>query len=224
MELQLSKQYPFNFVALAYEILQEPIDDAKLAMFNAVEVDAFLHGLSETEQKAVEAALGYREKPGVSYKLESYKKALTGVVCVFERERLNGRFGLVSLQDFNNLAMSWAEIAGVIAKIDRLPDQFCAYRWLFEIRERLAMSLVNMKCYNERYPKLPDEELRDYPVSDFDMDSYGRQLLMENKINTVGDLTTVTADYLTNINGFGERRLENVRANLKALGTHLLGE
>ena len=56
------------------------------------------------------------------------------------------------------------------------------------------------------------------------MDSEGRQILIDDGLDTVGDLIRVTADYLLSLDRFGEKRLEAVRDNLAELGVHLLGE
>ena len=54
MNLQLSKQYPFNFVAFAFEVLEKPIDERALAKFDAYEVDVFLHERGMAEKNALE--------------------------------------------------------------------------------------------------------------------------------------------------------------------------
>ena len=57
MKLQLSKQYPFNFVAMAFKIAGREIDERALAKFDAYEVDAFLQERGPAEQAAIEWAL-----------------------------------------------------------------------------------------------------------------------------------------------------------------------
>ena len=226
MNLQLSKQYPFNFVAFAFEVLEKPIDERALAKFDAYEVDVFLHERGMAEKNALEYLFvdeDKRDKLSPEQK-EDYKRYLSNAVVDFEREFLRGRFSLVSLFDFDNLAISWAEVEKLANKIDRNQDATRAVRCLNDIRTRLAGFLMITNCYRARNPLASDPEIEKISVLDFRMDSNGRQILRDNCLNTVGDLMRVTADYLLNISGFGEKRLQAVRDNLAEYGVHLLGE
>lgn len=220
MKLELSKQYPFNFVALAFELLKRKLDERALAKFDAYEVDEFLQKCSDEEQKIIQWALS---DDGASPPAVDYGRTLFIVASRFEQKYLDGHFSLVLLADFNNLAMSWAAVEKVVDKIDRHKDQLAAQRCLFDVRDILATKVLNAKSYAklETSAYIDDSEI---PVRDFAMDSYGRQLLLENNLNTVGKLTCVTADYLLSIKDFGETRLKRVRECLGTYGTHLLGE
>ena len=221
MVLCLSGQYPYNFVALAMDVLELPFDEHALAKIDAFEVDVFIHERSKIEQEAVEYALS-EDKPGPAK--SEYKGALAGIISAFGRHYYNGRFSLMSLADYNGLTISWADVKNVITHIDRLKDDCHALSCLFETRDTLAMLVLNVDSYAKRCPQVKDEEIRQIEVCDLPMESTLRQLLRDNNIKTVGDLTLVTADYLMGLRGFGDRRLESVRECLKKCGAHLLGE
>ena len=226
MKLQLSKQYPFNFVVFAFEVLERPINERALAKFDAYEVDAFLHGRGMAEKNALEYLFVDEDKRDklTPKQKEDYKQYLGKIVVDFEREFLQGRFSLISLFDFDNLAMSWAEVEKLARKIDRNTSATRAVGCLSDIRTRLAGFLMTTNCYRARNLLAKDPEIEKLSVLNFHMDSQGRQLLVENSLNTVGDLMRVTADYLLGISGFGDKRLQAVRDNLAKLGVHLLGE
>ena len=84
------------------------------------------------------------------------------------------------------------------------------------------MQVSNAKSYGKMDSIYDDTS--ELLVRNFAMDSYGRQLLIENNLDTVSKLTCVTADYLLSIRDFGEKRLARVRECLKEHDAHLLGE
>ena len=223
MELTISKQYPFNFVALALETMGITFDERSLAKFDAYEVDAFLKERCErssSEKEAIEWFTGNKATPPK----ESYKESLVATISAFSYKYYNGQFGLVSLADFDNLAMSWVQVKKLVAKIDSLKDDTRALPLLFSVREEMGVFLANSGYYIAEHCRLEDENTENHPINYTRLDSCGCQILAEYGINTVGDLTRVTADYLLNIKGFGERRLERVRDSLRELKVHLLGE
>ena len=111
-------------------------------------------------------------------------------------------------------------------KINRFEDKdrFACHRCLFEVRDVLSIFIQNAKAYGRRNSAIKDEEITSIPVSELALDSYARQLLMDNSIKTVGDLTRATADYLLSIRDFNEKRLERVRECLGEYNAHLIGE
>lgn len=219
MKLELSKQYPFNFVALAFALLGRKLDNHALAKFDACEVDAFLQERSYAEKATIAQALS---DDGATPPSECQVKTLHVVARSFERRYLEGHFSLVSLDDFNGLAVSWAAVEKLVDKIDRLRDDFAAKHCLYEVRDILAMQVSNAKSYGKMDSIYDDAS--ELLVRNFAMDSYGRQLLIENNLDTVSKLTCVTADYLLSIREFGEKRLARVRECLKEHDAHLLGE
>ena len=85
MELTISKQYPFNFVALALETMGISFDERSLAKFDAYEVDVFLKDRCErssSEKEAIEWFTSDRATPPK----ESYKESL---VRLFRPSRIN---------------------------------------------------------------------------------------------------------------------------------------
>lgn len=226
MVLQLNKQYPFNFVSFAFEVLGKPINDRALAKFDACEVHEFLQSRGMIEKNALEYILmDEKDRKSMSPKVyEDYKQALGRTVVEFERAFLNGNFSLVSLSDYDNLAMSWIDAQKLKRKIERLSSRADAKRCLQSIEEKLTCFLLNAKCYRARNLLAKNPEIEEKSVLGFHMDSEGRQILIDDGLDTVGDLIRVTADYLLSLDRFGEKRLEAVRDNLAELGVHLLGE
>ncbi len=224
MNLQLSKQYPFNFVVMAFKIAERKIDERALAKFDAYEVDAFLQERSASEREAVEWAL--RDDDGATPPDAKYLPTLAQVAFRFEHEYLNGRFGLVSLADYNGLAISWPAVAALVDRIDLFKDgdakgcQHC----LLDVREKLALFALNARSYSKQHLALDSKIAEKFPVLSLPLDAQARELLTNYGIETVGDLTRVTADFLLNIKGFGDRRLERVRDCLAKYNAHLLGE
>lgn len=223
MKLQLSKQYPFNFVAMAFKIAGREIDERALAKFDAYEVDAFLQERGPVEQAAIEWALADDDS---ALPDSRYPSAIAQTTHYFEQEYLKGRFGLVSLSDFNGLAMSWPQVEVIRDKINRFEDKdrFACHRCLFEVRDVLSIFIQNAKAYGRRNSAIKEEKIASIPVSELALDSYARRLLMDNSIKTVGDLTKVTADYLLSIRDFSEKRLARVRECLGEYNAHLIGE
>lgn len=120
--------------------------------------------------------------------------------------------------------MSWVQVKKIVAEIDSLKDDTRALPLLFSVRQEMGVFLANSGYYVAGHCRLEDENTENHPIKYTRLDSCGCQILAEHGINTVGDLTRVTADYLLNIKGFGGRRLERVRDSLKELKVHLLGE
>ena len=229
MKLQLSKQYPFNFVAFAFESLGKPIDDRALSKFDAYEVDRFLQSRNSIEKAALEYSLGSSKAKCMNIADEvraNYKKALSIVVADFDYEHRNGRFGLVALLDFNTLALAWPKAVNLAGRLDRLKNlvDFKLRDYVIDIRDDVATFASHAKEYGMINPKTKSSIIEQFSVLELDMDSRGRQLLDTNNIHTVGDLTRVTAEYLLSIRDFGEAQLEAVRKCLKDFNAHLLGE
>ena len=221
MNLELSKQYPFNFAAVAFAYLGIPFDEQKLARLNAVELDAYLHERGASKQEAICYLLN---DDGATPPPDNMKHTISLLIGEFDCQYRAGRFGLVSLSNYNNLAMSWIEIEEMLHEIKTMPDETRALRYLHEIHTRLHSSLISAKRAMREEEIGVDDNIKELSVRKLGIDSFARQILIEHHIETVGDLMFVTADYLTNLKGFGDKRIERLRECLQEIGVHLLGE
>lgn len=217
MEMQFRKVYPYNFIVLALEVVDQHIGDEELARIDAYAVDVYVKSHSYFFRDLVERALS--EEALSETERRDFRK-----ICASFRQRLQqGSFRLVSLKDYDRLALSWVDVRNLVYELEHSSGDEPTNR-LEYMRAKLEMFLLQARNYTAERSDGIEENTRERLISSLPIESRTKQVLIENHIQTVADLISVSAECLLNLRGFGEARLKAVRECLERLDLHLLGE